>query len=409
MNTFLLFRNFHPMVNSLLAGTFILTVGHAMSLLFLPMYLLKNTEMDAGMIGLIVGAGPLASTFGGFIGGALSDFLGRRRMLLGSLYVSSLFFFGFVWTKHPVFLAAIVVMIGLCHAFYGPVAKALMGDLTSPELRMRVFSIRYVIVNIGYAIGPALGAFFVAKKLESLPFFLTGCIELGFAIALHFLFGRFKIREVGLQTDVEKRISLGDTLRVVRSDTALFWFILGGMLVMIVEGQWSVPLTMILELRLEEAANIMALLVGVNAVGVILLQVPLSIWSESKNPFTVITVGCILCGFGMAGIAFSYHWIAFAASIFIFTIGEVLVTPIQFLLLDRITPEGLRGTYYGAQSLTSLGSFLGPWISGILISNYGGELAFLFLGLVIICSILVFKKGLNYHERKKIATSVVEA
>ena len=58
----------------------------SMSLPFLAIYLAKHSTMSPGLIGIVIGMGALAGTFGGFIGGTLSDRFGRRVIMLAALF-----------------------------------------------------------------------------------------------------------------------------------------------------------------------------------------------------------------------------------------------------------------------------------------------------------------------------------
>jgi len=56
-------------------------------------------------------------------------------------------------------------------------------------------------------------------------------------------------------------------------------------------------------------------------------------------------------------------------AMFIFTLGEMIIYPAEFLFVDTLAPEELRGSYYGAQNLAALGGALSPVISGFLLMH----------------------------------------
>ncbi|MCK9911965.1 MFS transporter, partial [Microbacteriaceae bacterium K1510] len=78
----------------------------------MPLYLDREHHLDPFLVGLVVGSGPLASTVGGFIAGTLSDFFGRRLVMLGSLYLSSLAFVGFAFTHQAALLLLLIIVKG---------------------------------------------------------------------------------------------------------------------------------------------------------------------------------------------------------------------------------------------------------------------------------------------------------
>lgn len=98
--------------------------------------------------------------------GWLSDRVGRRPLLLGSLVVYALIFPLYVL---PIPVAALVV-IRLVHSLAGgafvPAAMALAADLTPATSRGRVFSQLRASDMVGLLLGPAIGGFVAGFRLE---------------------------------------------------------------------------------------------------------------------------------------------------------------------------------------------------------------------------------------------------
>lgn len=390
-------REHHPIVRSILLGTILARAGSSMSLPFLALYLSKHTGMSPLMIGFVTGAGALAGTFGGFFGGALSDRFGRKRVMMGALYTWGAVFIGFGLAKQSWIFLFLNLLNGLCRSFYEPVSQALMADLTPKENRFRVFSLRYLCINIGVSVGPMLGALF-GMMSGNLPFLVTGFVYLFYAVSLRFLLNRFGISRI--EGDKKERVTVGSAWHAVRRDTVLRWFLSGGILVTIGYSQMSVTLSQYIDSKgLNEGFSLFAVLMTVNAVVVIVFQVPLTRWMERRTPLAAITLGSVLYALGDIGYAVSNGRILFIASMVVFTLGEVLTFPSINLLIDRLAPEGLRGTYYGAQSFQSFGSFLGPFIGGVLLTVWNGTALFAIMGLVSLSCIGFYSWGQQLFHR----------
>ncbi|OPA85410.1 hypothetical protein BFW86_21885 [Pseudomonas fluorescens] len=56
-------------------------------------------------------------------------------------------------------------------------------------------------------------------------------------------------------------------------------------------------------------------------------------------------------------------------TLILFTLGEMIIYPSEFLFIDTIAPAPLRGSYYGAQNLAAFGGALSPVICGYLLIN----------------------------------------
>lgn len=391
-------HSFHPMVHVLMIGTVFTFLTSSMSMPFLAIYLHQTAHLDAATIGLIIGAGPLASTLGGFIGGVLSDFFGRQRLMLLSLLILALVFAGFVYTSNPYLLLGLSVLRGLAGAFFTTISKALMGDLTPEQLRFRMFANRYFAINLGFSIGPMVGAL-LGIGGSTITFFLTACMYLLYLLSLLFFFHRLNVQENHHPT--EEKLTVARSWSVIRSDRVLLLFLIGSILLTTVHGQMSVTLSQYLESHIEEGVKLFGVLMSLSGFTVILMQIPFTRWTERFTLFQRMVLGCSLFAAGEVGFALSTGWVGFILAMFIFTCGEIIVVPSEYAQLDQITPQGMRGTYYGAQGFSELGSFLGPWIGGMIMTKYSGPSMFLFMAVLAIVSLIFYGKGRQIAKRKQ--------
>lgn len=369
-----LLKEFHPIVWSLVIGTVFVRAASSMSMPFLFLYLSNHTDMDMAMIGLTIGAGPLAGTVGGFVAGTLSDQIGRRRVMLGALYVWTLVFVGFAISKNPMVLLVLNMLGGLCRSFYEPVSQALMADVTAPEKRFRVFSLRYTAINVGVAVGPIAGAV-LAKTSVALPFLVTGVIYLLYVISLQGLLNKFGIQKIEGQK--KEYVTFSRAFSVLVNDKAFRFYIIAGMLGAVGYSQMSSTLAKYAEMTVASGTELFAILMSINAIVVVVMQLPLTAWAEKKTPLTAIVVGNVLYAIGDVGYAFAHSWTLFMIAMVFFTFGEILTFTSGDVLIDRMAPEGMRGSYYGAKSFSNIGQFIGPWMGGILLATYGGTTLFL--------------------------------
>ncbi|MBE9917891.1 MFS transporter [Paenibacillus donghaensis] len=392
-------KEYHPIVHSLIFGTVLISLTSSMSLPFLAIYLSGFKELSFSKIGFIIGVGSLAGTFCGLIGGVLSDFIGRNKLLILSLLGLGVAFIGFISTSNLGLLISFSIVRGVSQAFFGTISKALMADFTPESKRFRMFSNRYFASNLGFAAGPVIGAL-LGIGGNMIAFVLTSVIYFGYALSLMMMLK--SVPNSGSKAEVhdEERIHPSLLWKVLRSDVPLLLFIIGGILLTTVHGQMSVTLSQYLQDHFMDGVTLFALLMSLNGVTVILFQLPLSRWSERYSLFHRILLGCILFACGEIGFAFSSNWALFIVSMFIFTLGEILVIPAEYAQVDEITPNELRGTYYGAQSLNEFGNFLGPWFGGVLLTRYNGTVMFLFMGCISLVSVYFFFAGKRRYNKK---------
>ncbi|CAH1199726.1 Na(+), Li(+), K(+)/H(+) antiporter [Paenibacillus allorhizoplanae] len=394
---------YHPIVHTLILGTVMARAASSMSLPFLAIYLAKHSDMSPGLIGIVIGMGALAGTFGGFIGGTLSDRFGRRVIMLAALFGWGFVFLGFGVVKLPVLFMLLNMLNGLCRSFYEPVSQALMADLTEPSKRRQVFSLRYMAINVGVAVGPLLGAFFATMN-GALPFLLTGIIYLIYGITLYALLIKFGIKKI--EGEKKSIVTFRSAIGVIRKDITFRLYIIGGIIGAIGYSQVMVTLSQYLQRDFANGVKMFAILMSANAIVVIAMQVPLGRWAEKYSPLTAIVVGNFMFALGDIGFAFSHTLAWLIVSMGIFTFGEILNYPAANMLIDKLAPEHMRGTYYGAQTLTNIGHFMGPWVGGFLLVSYGGSTLFLVIAILSMMGSIFYWRGTKRRNTAKISSKM---
>ncbi|MGB2993097.1 MAG: MFS transporter [Paenisporosarcina sp.] len=388
---------FHPVVWTLLIGTVFARGASFMALPFLALYLSNTHGIHPVWIGLTIGLSPLTGTIGGFIGGYFSDRYGRKKIMLWTIFVWGLVYFGFSQASHIGVFMALNALNGLCRSFFEPASQAMMADLTSPQKRKRVFSLRYTAINIGASLGPLLGVY-IAQFSTSLPFLLTGLMYLLYGGTLLLMLNRYSI---SLMTPV-RHLPLMDTLMVTWKDKTLLVFIIGGILINVGYSQIDSNLPQYIQQSFSDGVALFAKLVALNAILVIILQVPLSLLSERWPVLRVMILGSVFFAVGFVSFGFATTAIGMMIAMAIVTIGEIFIFPSTSVFIDQIAPEDRKGTYFGAGQFRSIGNFTGPILGGWLLQDYGGNFLFSVISVIILFSIFFFYLGnLQILEKQK--------
>jgi DHA1 family tetracycline resistance protein-like MFS transporter len=139
-------------------------------------------------VGIISFAFGIASFFGGPLLGALSDAIGRRKVLLLGFCGLGFNFFATALASSLWMLAFVRLLGGALHA-NAAVANAYVADITAPEGRAKRFGMLGAMFGLGFIIGPAMGGVLGAIDLR-LPFFVAGVLTL-----LNLAYGWFVLPE----------------------------------------------------------------------------------------------------------------------------------------------------------------------------------------------------------------------
>lgn len=125
------------------------------------------------MAGVVAGAFTFAALFARPASGALSDRMGRKRIVLTAVVVGCLAQIGYAFATDYAALIALRVIHGFFYALFGTAISAMAIDSLPEERRsegMGWFGTSYVFAN---ALGPALGVA-VSSAFGFLPMFLIG-------------------------------------------------------------------------------------------------------------------------------------------------------------------------------------------------------------------------------------------
>ncbi|WP_304459265.1 MFS transporter [Alicyclobacillus sendaiensis] len=374
--------------------------GAAISLIvpYLSIYLSRNTNLSPSLIGLIVGAAPLASVIGGFLGGAISDAIGYKKVMVLSLIFDMLSSICFVsltgfW---PLFIVNFIG--GMARMSFSPAEQSMLMLLTTNEdHRDKVLGHSYTAFNIGYVIGMLAGSTLANLSMKAM-FYGSASVILVYLFVLLFFVDNKNV-ETGhkLVTPMKK---LKDSIIAPFSDGRLLLIICGGILFNFAFCQitTSLPLNMS-NVWGREGVHWYAYLIITNTLLVISIQIPVSkILSGSyilmiSAPLTLLSSFVVFALKASIGIYFS--------GIVLYTCAEILsFTGVQRVLL-MLSNSRNKGGYFGAWSFRMLGNFFGPSLGIFVMEHYSFRMLCVICSALCIASILCYmlSYGMNRSTR----------
>lgn len=383
-------------INLLLSSSLLLTLGRAVTLPYLIIYLSANFNLGVGDTGLVLGGAMIIAVLLSLYGGFLADRFCRYRLILCFTLCFITGFLGMCVTNTLWIFFAFLVAFNFAFSVVDVVVKAEFGRLLPVGEQSRVFSIRYTLINVGYAVGPFLGAGLAQLSIK-LPFVLSACLGLVFLVA-YWRYGERATAADKLKPIASSFLSIG---RVLLKDRRLVCFTIGGVLSAVTFGQFSAYISQYLVTTStpEYAYQVISTVVAVNGAVVICLQYTLGrhISFDRLNLWLSAGLGLFLIaliGFAMATSVL--HW---ALAMVVFTVGEIIVFPTEYMFIDRIAPPDLRGMYYGAQNLSNLGSAMGPVLCGFALANYPPLWMFYMLAAFIIAGGFFYLFGASIRDK----------
>ncbi|MBD9372614.1 MFS transporter [Rhizobium sp. ARZ01] len=369
----------------LIAGAGLVNVARAMTLSFLAIKLQQSFGLGPAMIGVLLGIGPLVGAVAAPFAGSLSDKVGRKTVLTLTLLSMALAMAGMGVAETVLAFCLAQIVAAVAVAINEPISRALMSDVCPEQMRLKYFSWRYTAINFGFAVGPLIGI--AAGAASTTLFVIAGVVYAMFALALHLL--KVPLHRSDAEQATAPRVSVLQSIRTAIRDPRLAFFVGGGTLLIAVYGQWSATLAPYLSGNIAGGVEIFAYLVSVNG-AVVLLGNPFARrFIERAGALNALVIGCVLFLFGELGFLASAGLWGLAISMVIFTIGEILVVPSEYMLVDGISNDRNRGSYFGAHSFSTIGNFVGPTLGGLMLAAFGGPGMFLlFAGFAVISAAL---------------------
>ena len=352
-------------------GTVINRLGYVVEP-FLALYLVRGRGLSVGTAGVLIacfGAGAFVSQP---LGGMLADRIGRRATIILGMTGSAVAFvaLGLAPTLPVIGIAAAAA--GLAIDLYRPAVAATVADIVPSEQRPRAYGLIYWGLNIGVGVAAVAGGF-LAQRSYWFLFLLDAATCIGFAVVV--AVGLPETRPKGHdENHGGYRAALSDGLLVALAASAF----VGGLVYL----QSFVTLPLVMSIHgLGPSAYGLAYVI--NPIAVIVLQ-PVTIrWLARQRLVFVYVGGSVLLGLGFFLTLFARSIPAYAATVLVWTLGEIAFNAVGPALVADLAPVHLRGRYNGVFGTSFGAAALAAPIIGTLTLQHLGE-AWLWSGCLLV-------------------------
>jgi len=342
----------------LVAGTFVNRFG-SFVLVFLVLYVrhLGHSTAAAGLAASAYGAGGIASSL---LGGWLADRIGRRNAIALSMFSSAAAMLGLSEARPLATIVALSVVVGLTTELYRPASAALMADLVASEQRVAAFGLWRFAINLGFAIGPLVGGLLAQRS-----FFLLFAGD----AATSAVFGVLALAALpqGRRTEAHLEVR-GEAARTIARDRRFVLFLLASVLGAFAYFQSQTTFALQVVDDGHSRATYGAL-VALNGLAIVLVELPLISVTQRLRRVPVLAAGLALegIGFGLIPASGTAAWLA--VTVLVWTLGEMVFSPVAAAYVADISPEHLRGRYSGAWGLSfGIALVLAPSLGALVYS-----------------------------------------
>jgi predicted MFS family arabinose efflux permease len=336
---------------------------------FVGIWAIEKLGASATQLGLAFMAASVASVVAGYLGGALSDRIGRKPVIMVGFGVEALFLLSLAAVGDRTVVGLGLVALGSAFGSVGGGAsQAMVADLVPPDRHERAYASVRVALNLGVTLGPPLGGLLLLGGHWPRLFLGAGALLL----AVLALAAKLLPRRGAFSPEKPPERS---SFAVIRRDLPFLLFILSGGLAFLVYVAYETVLPISLVSSHGLSPSTWGFLVIVNPIAVTLLQLRLTRRVERYDPAPRLVIAMLLMGLPFLFLSVSASIPVVAFLIFIFVIGEMLWVPTSQAIVAGLAPPDLRGAYMGAfGSTSSIGFALAPLL-GLSVRGAAGDTA----------------------------------
>ena len=389
--------------NALAGSWMINSIAYSIVYPFIPVYLHQTRNLPMEQAGLIFPVMAMAGIFVPPLAGWLSDHFPRTNLMRigqGGRAFLFLLLALMIHLEAPFWVFCILFFLNSgTGVIFENSADAYLSSITSKEERPHAYSKIRIGVNIGWALGPAAGAFFASWPYEVL-FLITACICIGSERFIRYILPESPRvpREPELKETVSDR---GAFLK----DRYILSVLAGIFLLVMLSSQLysvlSVYATKVVALSRRE----LGFCYFFNGFTIILGQLPVTaLMAKLKVPHNwrlVIGAGFYVCGYFYLG--FAKNFFDVVCAIIVLTLGELIVQVAIYAVITAAAPADKVGRYLsGWVFVRSIGAALGPYLGSLLFARFTASPVLLWsiLSSFGAAAAIVFAAVALYRSRK---------
>ncbi|MGW0465825.1 MFS transporter [Streptomyces sp. NPDC003027] len=373
-------------------GAFVLT--------FLSLYLTQELGHSAWFAGLVVALHGLGGVAGSPLGGMLTDKWGRRPTMVTMHLAAAASTAALALVTSAWGIAVVVLLMGVAMQAVRPSINATIADMVPENDLRRAYALNYWALNLGFAIAALGGGAAIFLGYRSL--FVVDAVATVLCALIVFL--RLPETRPDARRDTagkvveEKRVSVLTVLRDAPFRTLL---LLNLLVCLVFTAPWiGLPLSMA-EQGLSPGSY--GAVIAVNGVVIVGFQLLVNKVTDKRSPAMLLTVSSLLFAVGTGATALAGSPVVFAATVVVWTIGEMVHVPTNAAATARLAPEHARGRYQGVMGMSwAVAGFVAPILAGWVVDGPGPDV------LWAACAVIGSLAAIGYTTRLRNALTEAE-
>lgn len=337
------------------------------------------------------------------IGGNLVDRYGAKKVIVILHTIGALLYLIGSVIKPSIWLAVLIILASDLYAMAFSAPNALIPIVTSKEKTKNAYSLMYLGLNLGLAIGPLIGGLLFNKYLSLLFVFdaITTLISVGLVLFLLDEDYGYKYVESD-DVEAEKFSEQISILKFLLRNPMIIFVSISLLIFNFGYIQWNflLPLQTVAIFNDSGPKNF-SFLLSINAITVLVLSPILTSVTQKASSLKSMFFGGIFYIISFLIFAISNGMSLFIVSIIVMTIGEILIAINMNHYIALSTPKMLLGRANSLISaISGAGYAIGPVIMGMMLKAINYRTAWVVVsGITAIAAVIMY--GLNKIDIRK--------
>jgi predicted MFS family arabinose efflux permease len=353
---------------------------------FMTMYMTQYIGVGIGKAALVMSVFGAGSIAGALLGGRITDKVGYYYVQLFALVGGGLLFMVLGQVKSFEAICIVSFFLSMINEAFRPANAVAIAHYSTAENRTRSYSLNRLAINLGWAVGGALGGFIAGYNYQLL-FWVDGITNIAAGVLLYFVLSPSKNAATPKKAEA-KRVGV----KSVFNDHVYLFFIVLQVLFATCFFQMFTILPVYYKTQMYLSESFIGMLMAFNGLLITLIEMVIVFRLEGRRPHLYyIVIGVLLVGGSYAILNIGFGSTAFIAlsSMLVITIGEMLSMPFMNSYWIARTNPGNRGQYAGLFTVAwSIAQIVGPLASGQIAEKYG--YAVLWWIITALCFLLGF-------------------
>lgn len=321
--------------------------------------IIRYFGISTQQVGWLIAAFTLPGVFLTPVTGILADRLGRKLVLVPSLFIFGIAGFLCSFTRDFHSLLLFLFIEGIGAAGLSSINITLIGDLYSGEKRTALMGYNASILSIGTAAYPALGGFIAAFGWQYIFYLPLLAIPLGIFVIF------------GLNNPEPKdQQGIGEYFRRIwqNINQRSVWglFLVNMLVFLLLYGAYLTYFPILLSERLNATSVHIGLMMSIMSLVTAATSAQLGRMNKKFQSKTILLVGVSFYFLSMLSLVVSQSWTQVVASVMVFGLGHGLLVPsIQNLLVGFASIKE-RAAFMSVNSMVlRIGQTIGPLLIGM--------------------------------------------